>query len=443
MLRILPIYKFITYIVLLVFGTGSTVFLVISSNNIYLIISVSAMLFAIYKLISINNDSMRKVSFMFNAIDCDDYAFKFSDNIIDINDNMLNASLNRIKDILSNAKIKAVAREKYYELIMSSVKTGIVTISDNGNVYQVNKELMRLLRLQVFTHINQLRSLDPQLISVFKEIKAGEKKQHTLKHETGEDKLSLEAAEIIYDGKKLKIISINDIKNALDENEAESWIKLTRVLTHEIMNSLAPITSLSDTLIDINENGSPSITSGLETIRSTSKSLIAFVEAYRKFTHIQTPVKTPFEIKPLLDRVISLLCPDGFPLVELYVTPLDTMIYADENLINQVLVNIIKNAVQAVTARTEAESEDAGFIGKIIIDVSIEPDESILLNVSNNGGAIPANTLKDIFTPFFTTKDCGSGIGLSVSRQIMYLHGGSIYLALNTNKKVTFSIVFN
>ncbi|MEF9931984.1 MAG: ATP-binding protein, partial [Bacteroidales bacterium] len=118
-------------------------------------------------------------------------------------------------------------------------------------------------------------------------------------------------------------------------------------------------------------------------------------------------------------------------------------IYADENLINQVLVNIIKNAVQAVTARTEAESEDAGFIGKIIIDVSIAPDESILLNVSNNGGAIPANTLKDIFTPFFTTKDCGSGIGLSVSRQIMYLHGGSIYLALNTNKKGTFSIVFN
>lgn len=424
-----PLYYFIQYILLLVLGVGGFVWLIMSGNIIYLILSVFVIIYAVYKLIRSNLDSMRKVSFMFNAIECDDYNFKFSDNIVDINSYMLNTSLNRIKEILSNAKIKAVGREKYYELIMGSVRTGIVTINDNGNVYQVNGELMRLLGLQIFTHINQLRTVDPQLISILKEIKPGERRQHTLKHESGEAKLALEASEMFYDGKKLKIISLNDINKALDENEVESWIKLTRVLTHEIMNSLAPITSLSDTLIEINENGSPDITSGLETIRSTSKGLISFVESYRKFTRIQTPVKSPFEIKPFLERIATLICPDNSPAVELTVTPNDTMIYADENLINQVVVNIVKNASQ--TAAT-----------KIIMDVTIAPDESVFLNISNNGGAIPVDLSKDIFMPFFTTKEHGSGVGLSVSRQIMHMHGGSIRLTSNTDEKVTFTLVF-
>lgn len=424
-----PLYYFIQYILLLVLGVGGFVWLIMSGNIIYLILSVFVIIYAVYKLIRSNLDSMRKVSFMFNAIECDDYNFKFSDNIVDVNSYMLNTSLNRIKEILSNAKIKAVGREKYYELIMGSVRTGIVTINDNGNVYQVNGELMRLLGLQIFTHINQLRTVDPQLISILKEIKPGERRQHTLKHESGEAKLALEASEMFYDGKKLKIISLNDINKALDENEVESWIKLTRVLTHEIMNSLAPITSLSDTLIEINENGSPDITSGLETIRSTSKGLISFVESYRKFTRIQTPVKSPFEIKPFLERIATLICPDNSPAVELTVTPNDTMIYADENLINQVVVNIVKNASQ--TAAT-----------KIIMDVTIAPGESVFLNISNNGGAIPVDLSKDIFMPFFTTKEHGSGVGLSVSRQIMHMHGGYIRLTSNTDEKVTFTLVF-
>lgn len=424
-----PLYYFIQYILILILGVGSFMWLILSGNIIYLILSVFAIIYAVYKLIRSNLDSMRKVSFMFNAIECDDYNFKFSDNIVDVNSYMLNTSLNRIKEILSNAKIKAVEREKYYELIMGSVKTGIVTINDNGNVYQVNGELMRLFGLQIFTHINQLRTIDPLLVSLLREIKPGERRQHTLKHESGEAKLALEASGMFYDGKKLKIISVNDINKALDENEVESWIKLTRVLTHEIMNSLAPITSLSDTLIEINENGSPDITNGLETIRSTSRSLISFVESYRKFTRIQTPVKSPFEIKPFLERIAALICSNNYPAVEITVTPEDTMVYADENLINQVVVNIVKNAAQTTAT-------------KITMGVSIAPDESVILTISNNGGAIPDSLAKDIFMPFFTTKEHGSGIGLSVSRQIMHLHGGSIRLTCNTAERVTFTLMF-
>lgn len=435
-----PVREVVRYILLLVVAVGTFVWLVMSSNYIFIVFSIFAAGLSIFKIITIHLSSMRKVCFMFNAIDCDDYSFKFSDSVADVSSYMLNNSLNRIKEILSNAKIRALEREKYYELIMNSVKTGVVTINDNGNVFQVNNEIMRLFGLQIFTHINQLRVFDPNLTSILRDIKAGDKKQHTLKHERGGVKLSIEASGILYDGKKLRIISINDINSAMDVNEIESWIKLTRVLTHEIMNSLAPITSLSDTLIEINENRSPQITNGLETIRSTSRSLIAFVESYRKFTRIQTPLKSPFEIKTLLERSIHLICTEEFAVVELEVNPPDTMIYADPDLVTQVVVNIIKNAEQAVTARV-AEGEE-GFTGKIMIDACVAPDERIVLNISNNGGAIPDNLADDIFMPFFTTKEQGSGIGLSVSKQIMHLHGGSIRLTSNTNDKVTFTLIF-
>lgn len=430
----------VKYLLLLILGVGVTVWLVMSDNFIFLILSLSLTGFAFYKVVYLYTDSMRKVSFMFNAIDCDDYTFRFADNIAGVNSYMLNAALNRIKEILTNAKIRVLERERYYGLIMGSVKTGIVTINENGNVFQVNQEAMKLLGLPVFTHLNQLNPIDSNLVNLLREIKPGEKRQHTLRHEMGEVKLSLGAAALMYDNNLLKIISVNDINTAIDENEVESWIKLTRILTHEIMNSLAPITSLSDTLIEINKQGSPEITAGLHTIRDTGKNLISFTETYRKFTRIQKPAKSPFEIKPFLERIFSLICTDPLIQIHLHVEPADILVYADEDLVNQVVVNIVKNAVQAVESRMELQ--EPGFEGKVSAEVYIAPDESVVLHVSNNGGIIPPEIAKDIFLPFFTTKEQGSGIGLSISRQIMHLHGGSIRITSNTNEKLTFTLEF-
>lgn len=435
------VFQVVKYLLFLITGVAVTVWLVMSDNFIFLILSLALIGFSIYKIIYLYTDSMRKVSFMFNAIDCDDYTFRFTDSAAGVNSYMLNASLNRIKEILTNAKVRALEREKYYELIMGSVKTGIITVNENGNVFQVNQEAMRLLGLSVFTHLNQLTPIDTNLVTILREIKSGEKRQHTLRHEMGEVKLTLGASVFRYDDKLLKIISVNDINTALDENEVESWVKLTRILTHEIMNSLAPITSLSDTLIDINKKGSPEITTGLATIRDTGKNLISFVETYRKFTRIQKPTKSPFEIKSFLERIMGLICAEN-PTVqtELRVEPADILIYADEDMVNQVVVNIVKNAVQAVEAR--AELGESGFVGKVSAEVNIAPDESVVIQITNNGGAIPPEIAKDIFLPFFTTKEHGSGIGLSVSRQIMHLHGGSIRITANTPDRVTFTLEF-
>lgn len=434
-----PVYQIVKYLLLLVIGVAAMVWLIMSDHFVYLLFAVLITGFSIYKIIFLYTDSMRKVSFMFNAIDCDDYTFKFSDNLDSVNSFMLNNSLNRIKEILSNAKMRVLEREKYYELIMNSVKTGIITVNDNGNVFQVNNEAIHLLGLPIFTHINQLNPVDPALVAILRDIKPGERRQHTMRHEMGEIKLSLGASDVSYGGRNLKIISVNDINTAIDESEVESWIKLTRILTHEIMNSLAPITSLSDTLLGINHKGSPQITSGLKTIRDTGRTLISFVESYRKFTRIQKPVKSPFEIKPFLQRIVKLIAPGDFPEIRLNIVPSDTMIYADEDLVNQVFVNILKNAVQAVEARART---DVYFVGVVSVDVRIAPDESVIFHISNNGGAIPAEIAKDVFLPFFTTKEHGSGIGLSITRQIMHLHGGSIRITSNTNEKVTFTLEF-
>lgn len=300
-----------TLVISLLLSIGSVVaivWLIFEEYYIFLIFFLLVIVLCIVKIVSIFNSSQRKISFMFNAIDCDDYLFKFSETALNVNEKALNASLNRIKNIMNNAKQRVMEREEYYELIMNSVRTGVVTINSRGNVYQVNSEAKRILGMEVFTHINQLNSFAPNLTKAMKYIRPEELLQVSFTNERGEMKLSLNASEMMFDNKRLKIIAVNDINNALDEKEVESWVKLTRVLTHEIMNSLAPITSLSETLIDINKDKKSDVAQGLEIINSTSKSLVSFVDSYRKFTRIQQPVNHAFNIKSLLVNNAKLIC---------------------------------------------------------------------------------------------------------------------------------------
>lgn len=229
---------------------------------------------------------------------------------------------------------------------------------------------------------------------------------------------------------ELKIVAVSSLDSALDRKEIETWSKLTRVLTHEIMNSLSPITSLSETLLSMNH--SAEMQQGLETIVLTNKSLVSFVENYRSFTTIQKPVKHPFEIKPILQNLLRLICPSDVE-YGLSVEPENTMIFADENQVLQVVVNLLKNAVQAIENNKEKRIE---------VRVYIREDENVVIEVSNNGPQIAADVVENLFTPFFTTRKGGKGIGLSVSKRIMQLHSGSLTLVVNQIDRVTFSLIF-
>ena len=275
----------------------------------------------------------------------------------------------------------------------------------------------------------------------------GDKLQAVFSNERGTVNLSIRVSDIHVHQEHLRILALNDINNELDEKEVDSWIRLTRVLTHEIMNAVTPITSLSDTLLTLMNEADASdpsasqeeIRNGLQTISSTGKGLLSFVENYRRFTRIPTPEPSLFYVKAFLQRMVDLARhqhAEAHVVYQLEVVPDDLILYADESLVSQVVINLLKNAIQAIES-----GGCTGTEGRICLRAYCNEAEAVLIEISNNGPAIPADIAEHIFIPFFTTKEGGSGIGLSISRQIMRLSGGSITLL--PKGETTFVLKFN
>lgn len=251
---------------------------------------------------------------------------------------------------------------------------------------------------------------------------AGDKLQTTFTNERETINLSIRVSDITVRKEHLRILALNDIHTELDEKEIDSWIRLTRVLTHEIMNSVTPITSLSDTLLSLSNTKDEEIRNGLQTISATGKGLLSFVESYRRFTRIPSPEPSLFYVKAFIERMVELgkhQNPDGNITFQINISPADLILYADENLISQVVINLLKNAIQAIGNQPD---------GCISIYAYCNESEEIMIEIRNNGPVIPPEVAEHIFIPFFTTKEGGSGIGLSISRQIMRLSGGNITL---------------
>ena len=373
----------------------------------------------------------RQVIFMLNAIENDDFSFKFSSDSPLRSDILVNRTLNRITAIIQKAKVDAVQKEKYYELILNSVNTGIIVADENGNIFQTNNEALKLLGLSVFTHLKQLYKISPDLPDILQNVGPGEKQQTSFVNERGTVHLSVRTSKMVINNTKMCIYALNDINSELDDKEIESWIRLTRVLTHEIMNSITPITSLSETLLSLHKNANKDIRNGLEVISSTGKGLIDFVESYRKFTHLPTPQPSLFYAAGLAERIKQLTqCNNTFsgtPII-ISIEPHDLIIHADEKLITQVMLNLVKNAMQSIGNAADGLIQIKGYCN---------PDESVSLEIMDNGPGISPEMADHIFIPFFTTKEGGSGIGLSISRQIMRLHGGTLTLKSSPSKKET------
>lgn len=367
--------------------------------------------------------NIKKVIFLFDAIDNVDFSFNFPMQGVSKNDRILHQSLNRIKAFLQHTREEQMEREKYYEKILNMVDAGIMVVDSHDNVLQHNQATLRLLDTDVLTHLNQVRE---KL-----------KDEHLSKHET---------ATMIKD-KPVRIIAISDVSHELSNQEIDSWIKLIRVLTHEIMNTITPVTSLSETLLkeleeDMHWEGrfatypnSPKekdLRIGLETIHKTGTELLSFVNNYRRFTHVPQPQPSLFYVEPFLNRM-AMLCNHE---VSIEVAPKDLIVYADESLIAHVVTNLLKNAVEAIKEKesTEVSEDKHAFIR---IKAYANEQEAIVIDVTNNAGIIPDDIAAHIFIPFFTTKKEGSGIGLSLSRQIMRVSGGTLSLHQNKEENTT------
>ncbi|WP_449190685.1 sensor histidine kinase [Tannerella forsythia] len=432
------LYNSLTFrlIVLAALVAASTVF-VMQHRWIAATASLLSVAFAFGWSVQLYRRNLRKVSFMFDAVDNNDYAFHYATARHATEERIINESLNRILQILLQAKADAKEREKYYEMIMNSVNTGIVVINEKGFVLQQNSESLRLLGLPVFTHIRQLERIDEKLAERFTDLQPGEKYHLSFRNERGAVNLSVRVSETVLKGERVKLIAMNDIHGEMEDKEVDTWIRLTRVLTHEIMNSVTPITSISSTLLSRHDEMKEELRNGLELISDTGKGLISFVESYRRFTHIPTPQPTLFYVGRFIERMTQLASHHhaSHIAIQTDIRPDDLILYADEDLIGQVVLNLLKNAIQAIGP----DHPD----GQIMVRASCNSNESIVIEISNNGPAIPPEEAEHIFTPFFTTKEGGSGIGLSVARQIMRLSGGSISLKSNApNHRTTFVLLF-
>ena len=363
--------------------------------------------------------NIKKVTFLFDAIDNGDFSFNFPTEKGFKEDKILHKSLNRIKLFLQHTREEQMDREKYYEQILNAVDTGILVVDSHDNILQHNQTALWLLDTDVLTHMNQ--------------VKEKLKDEHLSKLET----------QAMLKDKHVRIIALSDVSHELSNQEVDSWIKLIRVLTHEIMNTITPVTSLSETLLTrVTED--KDLKQGLETIHKTGTELLAFVNNYRRFTHVPQPQPALFYVEPFLERM-AMLCNHE---VEISVTPKDLLVYTDESLLSHVVTNLLKNAVEAFKEK-EKEREDkqecrsadlqsvASKKAFIRLKAYANAQESIIIDVSNNAGLIPEDVASHIFIPFFTTKPEGSGIGLSLSRQIMRVSGGSLSLHQDKAQGIT------
>ena len=403
----------------------------------------------VFSLISYLNTANRRISYFLESVQNNDSTLLFPGNITGKSIRELYQGLNKINEQIQHLKIENQQREQYFQTLLEHVATGIVTFNSKGFVLHANTAVKKLLSVEVLTHIHQLERISRNLYHAVQNIKPFEQKLVSILTERGTIEMSLKATSFKTQDEELMLLSVQDIRNELDEKELDSWMKLIRVLMHEIMNSIAPITSLSESLSqlftvegrevlpeEVNEKTIRTTVRGLNVIGEQGNGLISFVESYRKLTRLPKPDKKLFKAESLLSRVKVLYSSfENNETVKLQVeiNPPDLNLFADENLIAQVLLNLVKNALEAVQGREE---------GQIHISVDRSTNNHPEIRVSDNGPGIPREILEQIFVPFFTTREKGSGIGLSLSRQIMRLHGGSLQVRSVPDKETTFSMIF-
>lgn len=418
-------------------------------NFRFILIFAMTIVFATVSLISYLNKTNRNIRFFFDSVRNDDSSLSFPTNLNNKTFNELHRSMNKVNQQIRNLKIENRSQEQYFQILLEHIATGIISYNDKGFIIHANSSAKRLLSADVLTHLKQIEHIDRKLYQTIRSIKPSERKLVALS--TGEDEiqLSLKATSFRTNEAELIILSIEDIKNELDEKEIESWMKLIRVLTHEIMNSITPITSLSESLSviyyrdgqpvkpeEISEKTIATTLQGLNVIKEQGRGLKSFVESYRKLTRVPEPERELFRVADLINRLEVLYHTlDNSKNTELKVSIKDNalQLFADKNLISQVLINLVKNALEANENNPE---------GKIRIVADVDNNLHPQISVIDNGPGISEESLDKIFIPFFTTRQKGSGIGLSISRQIMRVHGGSLKVRSIPGKETVFYMSF-
>lgn len=368
-----------------------------------------------------------KIDFMSDALDSGESAFRYSED--HWSDRRLNRSLNRLRSIFEAEKSDIRERERYFGIMLDHVQSGVIVI-DGDKIDYSNVIARGFLGMSDISSLRQIERISPDLANAFRSASEVESKASFVS-ERGTVQFSISACTARLHGKDVSIVTFNDITREMENNESESWTRLIRVLTHEIMNTVTPIASLSSALSqNLDAYDTEDVRSALGTISSSSEGLISFVQSYRSLTHIAAPVRKAFYLRDLVNDSVT-IAQANWPSARVSYHELseDIILYADYGQISQVMNNLIKNAVQAGAS-------------DIDITASIDKRERTVINVANNGEPISETGREQIFVPFYTTKGVsGTGVGLSLCRQIIRLNGGTINLTSSTPEFTVFTIV--
>lgn len=384
-------------------------------------LSACVVMLLLVRMVRLMNRTDNQVRLLLEAVRNSDTSLRFSSD-----NTRVTRSLNEIASILHRVRQTAVESERTYSLILSAVSAGVMVIDSKGYVRKINEAALRLLSLDVLTHIDRLSAVNPDFPSMLLNAAPGVRLHLTLPGGLASHSprnVVIMASEAVIAGEHLKIFVMDDIAGELESREIESWSKLTRVLVHEIINSLTPVTSISRTLLSTPDTESlpPEIRKGLDTIGSMSEGLTDFVNSFRALTSPPRVSPSLMELRPFLENMIMAAKSSAPADIEITLAKCDPdlMVYADAALTGRVITNILSNAVSAVEGIPHPV---------ITVSASCEPDDRVIIDIADNGPQIDPLTAESIFIPFFTTRPDGQGIGLPLCRQIMKAQGGSVTL---------------
>ena len=404
----------------------------------------------VYLLIQFVNQTNKSLSRFFDSIRYDDFSTTFSSQSKGKGFEQLSIAFNTVLEKFKASRTEKEEHYNYLQTVVQHINIGILCFDRKGNIDMLNMAARRIFKINSIRNIDELKSIKNDLPEVLLKLRAGEKL--LLKIFTGDEikQLSFFSTEFRMRGEDLILVAFHDIHAELEAKEIESWQRLIRVLTHEIMNSITPISSLASTVSDMIIDGSEeklnmrslddedveNVEKALQTIQKRSQGLLNFVDIYRNLTRIPQPNFRHFKIKEAFDRVEQLMLPkiEKKSIRCTYkIFPDDLKLTADPDLIDQVVINLVLNALDAVSDRTD---------GGIISLSAFNQNNRTIIEVMDNGKGIKPDIIDKIFMPFFTSKKEGSGIGLSLSRQIMHLHKGSITVKSKVEEGSVFILTF-
>jgi len=432
----------------LLFATMSVAALLLSGGLFLIMVAVLVLVvFQAIDLYRFTNKSKDELEQFVESVHYRDFSRHFDEKNAPVAVQPMRKGFNEI-----NSTFKIISKERetqyqYLQKILELVDTGIISYDNKeGEVMWMNESFKQLLSIPYLKTIHSLEKRDPDLYREIISVKPGESKVTTITTDKNTLKVLLSATAFQTEGKVYKLIAFQNINEALDETESKAWQKLLSVMTHEIMNSVAPISSLAETLknrlqlslkeLNNNSGSLDDLELGIDTIKRRSEGLLKFAETYRNLNKITNPNLKKIYVRDMFETLHRLMQPTFTQKnieLEIILKDPDLILEADTDLIEQVLINLILNAADAV-------KEVAG--PRIQLSAYITPNNKVVIKVADNGIGISADLMEKIFIPFFSTRKTGSGIGLSLCKQIMMLHKGNIKVQSVAGEGTAFLLFF-